>query len=378
MTEGDLEGLLDVAKRHIDQLQSLAYLTKTRLDSINQAGEGGAQATAAPSEPPPHGITVARALSRQLRNILRALTWLRARTDEALAASHRTRPGDGCEESTGGNCEGAASHGGPPAAGDSPGGSRPLSPPEGATARAVVTSICNEIDAWASSPDGLLALLANAPGLPEIGFLSAQVHDASVLASSTGYSKDNFAYGSTPFSAWLQLFRAPCLTQALSAVAHPGHTLAAPPVGQPAPHPARKTLQVWGSSLGWLVFYAALTLDPSIRVVGFELMPSLVDVAEELRRKHGVDNASFVQGDMLDAPLDDASVLMLTSQCWDADLRHKVATKLGKELPVGTLVVDYTAYLSTVPALLSCQVEHTEELPVSWNAHNVFYVFRKT
>ncbi len=43
---------------------------------------------------------------------------------------------------------------------------------------------------------------------------------------------------------------------------------------------------VWGSSTGWLVFYGALALG--IRALGYEILPSLVEVAVSIRDNHQV------------------------------------------------------------------------------------------
>ena len=77
------------------------------------------------------------------------------------------------------------------------------------------------------------------------------------LEQSTSYSRTNFAYGSTPLSSWLALFRST---------------------------PVRAKLEskscryvVLGSSIGWLVFYGACICG--LESEGVELMPLLVQVA---------------------------------------------------------------------------------------------------
>lgn len=53
-----------------------------------------------------------------------------------------------------------------------------------------------------------------------------------------------------------------------------------------------------------------------------------------------------VCGDMLEADLSLAAVVLLTSQCWDAALAARVDAKLAMELPPDAVVVDYTDRLS--------------------------------
>ena len=64
---------------------------------------------------------------------------------------------------------------------------------------------------------------------------------------------------------------------------------------------------VWGSSSGWLVFYAAVGLG--IKSVGYELLRCHVDTAAAAAAAAAAvpgDLATFVRGDMLDAPLGEA------------------------------------------------------------------------
>ena len=73
---------------------------------------------------------------------------------------------------------------------------------------------------------------------------------------------------------------------------------------------------VWGSSLGWLVFYAALTYGVKSR--GVELLEDLCAVSSEVGRELGVVGAACHCGDMLLDSVADARLLFLASQCWDA------------------------------------------------------------
>ena len=79
--------------------------------------------------------------------------------------------------------------------------------------------------------------------------------------------------------------------------------------------------------------------------VGYELLRCHVETSDAAAAAAGVplgDLATFVRGDMLDAPLGEAvRVVVLTSQCWDRGLHDRAARRLAEGLTVGALVVDY-------------------------------------
>jgi hypothetical protein len=93
------------------------------------------------------------------------------------------------------------------------------------------------------------------------------------LGTTTEYSRDNFAYGSTPWQSWIQLHTDPGCHELATAV----RRCAA--AGSSLPE-----YIVFGSSLGWLCFYAALSL--SVHAVGYEIVEPLVTQAELLRLRH--------------------------------------------------------------------------------------------
>ena len=158
-----------------------------------------------------------------------------------------------------------------------------------------------------------------------------------------------------------------------------------------------------GSSIGWLVFYGALALG--VHAVGYELLPSLVAVAEQTnaalrgdggRRSGGREasphggggggggggkatRAGFVCGDMLAAPLRGARVVLLASQCWDAALYHATAAKMARELVRGAVVVDYGDKLGGAEfgGAFGAEPAATVRAPVSWNRNQSFYVWVK-
>ena len=88
------------------------------------------------------------------------------------------------------------------------------------------------------------------------------------------------------------------------------------------------------------------------------------------------DLASFVRGDMLDAPLGEGvRVVVLTSQCWDKSLHDGAARRLAEGLTSGALVVDYGRRLAEEEAF--GEPIATLTLPVSWNNRQTFCVFKR-
>ena len=76
---------------------------------------------------------------------------------------------------------------------------------------------------------------------------------------------------------------------------------------------------------------------------------------------------------MLTSNLEETSILMLASLCWDRQLYKHAAAKLSQELSQGCIVVDYSA----------CLGEHLQQIakvqiPVSWNDQQNMYVYLKT
>jgi len=82
---------------------------------------------------------------------------------------------------------------------------------------------------------------------------------------------------------------------------------------------------------------------------------------------------TFHAEDMLKSELGRTSILMLASFCWDRHLYKQATAKLCKELLQGSIVVDYSDHLD----------EHLQQIakmqiPVSWNAQQIMYVYLKT
>uniref|UniRef100_A0A061RJK9 Uncharacterized protein n=1 Tax=Tetraselmis sp. GSL018 TaxID=582737 RepID=A0A061RJK9_9CHLO len=185
-------------------------------------------------------------------------------------------------------------------------------------------------------------------------FLSGMAVDVRAALAASGYSRDNFAYGSTPLPSWLSVFLQPEVRCRMEGMKASGLRYA-----------------VLGSSIGWLVFFGAVIFG--VDSLGLEMLPRMVAVAEGVRSRHQVIGAEFRAGDFLEEPLGGVGLVMLASQCWDKHLVSAAGRKLAEELPAGALAVDYTNALG--PFLGEPRL--VVEVPVSWNPAQRILVFEK-
>lgn len=215
-----------------------------------------------------------------------------------------------------------------------------------------------------------------------LDFQAALLAEQRRVALSSGYTGDNFAYGSTPLQSWLLLFESAPVQEALRAAGR-----------------SATRYVVLGSSLGSLVVYGACVYGIQSR--GIELMPLLVSRAQQLSGEAGVQGTTFECADMLDCDLTRSTILMLASQCWDRSLMAAVRSKLLNELQVGALVIDYTPALgeeTTAEAFSAAEdpdapvstksrrnpvrggrrfaLQTTVSAPVSWDGAHRFWVWR--
>lgn len=192
--------------------------------------------------------------------------------------------------------------------------------------------------------------------------LVASTAEVASQPGSADYSRDNFSFGSTPFHTWFAVFQHPVVAAATAAAN----------VGDPCAAGAH--VAVFGSSYGLLAFNCALALGA--RTVGYDLLPFLTDHAGRVAADNAIPSSlmRFVCADMLTAPLADARVVLLTSQCWDAHLRAAVYAKLDSECRAGCVVVDYVNDLQHH----SARFAHVGRVcgEVSWAPSLAFHVFK--
>ncbi|GLI66675.1 hypothetical protein VaNZ11_010606 [Volvox africanus] len=157
--------------------------------------------------------------------------------------------------------------------------------------------------------------------------LAAEVSER--FGHDAAYSVENFSYGSTPYSSWLQVIAAagPALGEAMRSSIE------------------GREYVVWGSSCGWLVLYGALTYGWRSR--GVELLSCLHSCAERVVTEQGaalpgVKGVRFTCGNLLQDDVSNAWLVVLADQCWDEHLAAAARAKLARELPAGALCVSYS------------------------------------
>lgn len=169
-----------------------------------------------------------------------------------------------------------------------------------------------------------------------------------------GYTRANFAYGSTPLSSWLRVFekveaalkeaaldetsRCPAASKMAADGVAAGDAAAGGAALTSDRRPVRYT--VVGSSLGALALYGACVYGWRTR--GLELLDCLVVGARAISNAAHVTCLTYERTDGLCADYTAEDVVMLASQCWDAHLVAALGTKLLAELHDGAIVVDYT------------------------------------
>lgn len=176
-----------------------------------------------------------------------------------------------------------------------------------------------------------------------------------VQTDESDYTTENFSYGSTPFLSWITIFKSqhvwPKVCQVMRGT--------------------ESKYMVWGSSVGWLLAYASITFGWSC--IGYELLPYLVEVADELKHKLKLGTMETVQDNLLRSSLEGVGVLLIANQCWDRDLQQQAYGKITSELAQGSIVIDYVGHLSTYLG----QPIAVIEAGVSWNKAHKFYVYEK-
>jgi len=208
-------------------------------------------------------------------------------------------------------------------------------------------------------------------------FIGDRQMDGRKTQMVTGYMKHSFAYGSTFYQSWLQVFNNKVLVEGVEEMRR-----------------SRKLYGVLGSSIGWHVFYGALTWQ--VRARGWEILCSQVQIAQSLARSHGLDNQSlytplveaasapgasgeigvatqFECLDALQADLTGIHVLVLAFSR-DVDLGAVLNRKMAGELKSGALVVAWSRILDAQPEFERAAVY---KVAVSWSDSWGMYVYRR-
>lgn len=204
----------------------------------------------------------------------------------------------------------------------------------------------------------------------DLDFQAKLLVEQHASARTSGYSRSNFAYGSTPLTSWLTLFKS---APVQAAVARRRLT-----------EDSRPRYVVLGSSLGSLCIFGACVYG--LPTLGIELMPMLTAQAESIAREAQASHVHFTCADMLQCDLSGADIVLLASQCWDEELVTAVGIKLLAELDIGALALDYTPALGHAGRKTSGESTGTHgrrfelqckvSAPVSWDGAHSFFVWQ--
>ncbi|QDZ22075.1 hypothetical protein HOP50_06g46160 [Chloropicon primus] len=226
----------------------------------------------------------------------------------------------------------------------------------------VPESTSSREDAGGREPGSLLErVVEELDGLQKTMSFQSELLRCQEEASASGggqYSKENFAYGTTPLASFMTVFSDETVKEK---------------VERCRLEQADQVYTVWGSSIGWLAFYGRLAFG--LRTKGYEILDYLVSLSTEVAKKYDVvRDLHFEARDMLETDLSSTGILFLTSQCWDLDLKAKAYAKVAEELPEGSIVIDYSSDLTEYDGVQRLSVVRC---PVSWNDQQDFHIFAK-
>mmetsp|Transcript_22884 Transcript_22884/g.36488 ORF Transcript_22884/g.36488 Transcript_22884/m.36488 type:complete len:319 (+) Transcript_22884:260-1216(+) len=179
------------------------------------------------------------------------------------------------------------------------------------------------------------------------------------------YDLENFAYGSTPYHSFARIltYIPMDIQESMSA--------------------QLRNVCIFGSSAGWLVFYACALGYTS---EGYEILPCLGKTSlkyRELLSCQDKARCTLHIRDMLEADLSSVGLLVLTSQCWDVQLKQATYEKIARQAPGRTVLLDYGKGFGewiADPSNSHIREAHALEaspfvVPVSWNPRQRMYVY---
>ncbi len=165
------------------------------------------------------------------------------------------------------------------------------------------------------------------------------------------YSWSNYAYGQVYYQRIYKLLKRPTVIEVMRMASLAGLSIVN-----------------MGSNIGVESMFFALTY-PDVNVHGYELLCDFVDIANGFKSKYNMSNLQFTCGDALKADISNAAMVFIDNQAWDVPLVNRLWKKLDKELPLGSIVIDYASadqYVGIAPSN-QFKLSTCENLEVSWN-----------
>jgi hypothetical protein len=245
-----------------------------------------------------------------------------------------------------------------------------------------------DVDVSAALAAEIKQLACSAGSVSDIGKDTESDTETTKQDKHSQYTPENFAYGTTSLRAWLAVVAScPALLGVLKELARDVASKSEKETPRDECNSNLSRLEnlprsaVFGSSIGWLVFY--LSLGQRVRCVGYELLKGRVAIAESAAAAIGKNGSqetfsnlfAFGVKDATSANLTDVKLVVLTSQCWDQSLKTQIAEHLQKNLPTNALVVDYCDFLSRYQTAFASVGRVAA--PTSWNEKQNFFVFQK-
>jgi precorrin-6B methylase 2 len=139
-----------------------------------------------------------------------------------------------------------------------------------------------------------------------------------------------------------------------------------------------------GSGLGKMVLQM-YTTTPVAKAVGVELSQDRFnqskEALEQLQTKNLINKGrilDFINKNILDVPLADATIIYISSTCFSDDFLKKITEKIATEVPASTFL--RVISLRTLPAVASDRgLIHTATytIPMTWSSKVMAYVYER-
>lgn len=121
-----------------------------------------------------------------------------------------------------------------------------------------------------------------------------------------------------------------------------------------------------GCGTGRNVFYARIA--GGMQAVGVDLLTSFVKYGQQTASACQLDGVAFKQQDIFKTPLQAASIVYVTANCYDAETMPRLVERLN-DLPAGARVISTHRPIPS-PRL---QVLGSQRLPFSWGVDWMYY-----